>query len=140
MRTWLLVVALVVALVTWVVVELLSPQLGSVPADLSESDELLTEALGGSTVHDSSSPSISDFFQVRGASSDAAADGSSLNAVAECAAHARAYAISRFDQPSRTRAQETSKSPGGQRSAAVTASHRGRPGQRVDSATSMIPR
>ena len=54
MRDWLLVVALVVALVTWIVVELLSPQLGSVPTDLSESDELITEALGGSTVHESS--------------------------------------------------------------------------------------
>jgi hypothetical protein len=62
MRDWLLVMALVAALVAWVVVVLLSPQFGSVPADLSESDELLSEALGGSTVHESSDSHAFDFF------------------------------------------------------------------------------
>ncbi len=106
MRDWLLVMALVVALVAWVVAVLLSPQLGSVPADLSESDELFVEALGGSTVHASSDSHPFDFFQESSGPSDAAADGSALASVAEFAAHARAYAISSFDQSSPTRAQE----------------------------------
>ena len=141
MRDWLLVLGLAVVLVAWVVVVLLSPQVGSVPAGLSESDGLLTEALGGgSTVHESSDSHAFDLFQGRSSPSDAAADSGPPASVAEFAAHARASANSDSGAPFRTRAKETSKSPAGQRSPAVAASHRGRPGQRGDSATSMIPR
>ncbi len=138
MRDWLLVVALVVALVTWVVVELLSPQLGSVPADLSESEELITEALGGSTGHESSDSPLFAFFQGRSGPSGTVADSSSLKSVADFAAHARGYASHSFGLASQMQVLETSGSGGGQPPATLASSHRDRPGRRADSATSMI--
>lgn len=140
MRDWLLVVALVMALVTWIVVELLPLQLGSVPADLSKPDELLTDALGGSTLHESSDSHPFDFFQAHGGPSDAVADSSSLGSVAEFAAHARAYAVSSLGLASHTHVQEASGAQGRQSSATLASSHRDRLSQRADSATSMIPR
>jgi len=138
MRDWLLVVGLLIALVTWIAVELLPPQLGSVPTDLSESEELITETLGGSTGHESSDSHLLAFFQGRSGPSGAVADSSSLKSVAEFAAHARAYARHSFGLASHMQVLETSGSRGGQPSATLASSHRDRPGRRADSATSTI--
>lgn len=134
MRDWLLVVVLAV----WLVVELLLPQFVTVrAADSREADDLIADALGGSTSHASSDLPSFDFLRVYGGPSAALADGSLANSAAEFATSARAYAIS-FGHPSGTHDQEASESLGGRPSEPNASSRPDKLNRHADSATSRI--
>ena len=129
---------LVVALVAGLLVELLWPQLTSVKADTRDPYELILDASGAGPVHEFDNSPMSNFFRVRHATSDGLAEGSSLNALAGSAAHARTAAFSVFGQTPRTNGQQRGGSVDGQSPASFASSHRDRPGRRADSGTSMI--
>lgn len=129
---------LVVALVAWLLVELLWPQLTSVKADTRDPYILILDPSGAGPVHEFDHSPMSNFFGVRHATSDAPADGNPINALADFAAGARTSAFSAFGHTPRTIGQRTGESSGGQPPPSIASSHRDRPGRRADSGTSTI--
>lgn len=89
MRNWFLVVALV----AWLLVEVLWPQLPSVKAGSSYPNDVILDAIGGGPATDRS---ISGFLLGQDGGIEETAAGGHLNALIDASTHSRTYASSIF--------------------------------------------